>query len=971
MRVLLLVLWASTVLAETHVLSVGVESYDDARISTLKYAVADAQAVASAFRAAGTTPRNVRLLTSAATAPDERPTRINVLKALQDVRERAEDDDLIVFFFAGHGVESDGAPLLLTVDTRRDLIADTGLPMRLVDAALAGTQAAGVLFLVDACRNAIETGREDADAILSDGLARGLRPSLLPPPGVTRSAVVALLLSCDVGQRSWEYPQAGHGVFTHYVLRGLAGAAAGDDGPVSLQGLASYVQTEVGRWSERSGKAQTPRLIEPDGRDLVILVPPPEAVVSVSLANQPLAAVVKLLADQYGAEIVLGAGVDPGLRVTGRLDNQPLSVVLKVLLHAFGIQVRREDSVYVLEAPGAPAAGLLGALPAHPGRTLVVSADGQQPYRTISDAVRDAASGDRIAVLPGHYTENVVLDMNLVVLGVGGREQIVITGSDGPAAHVKAQVTLQGLTLRQEGDNAKIDLQHGVVLVDDRAAVTIIDCDLSTRVTRTLAAVVFKVACRGTLRETSIHDCHNGLMAQGGSAVTIADCEFRDLTVSGLYACLGARISARQTTITRAGSHGVFSHNTAWDDRPPRTKVTPSIVVLEGCDLVDCRTGMSAIRGSTVTAKGCRISGSTTYAVRAGRDGLVQLTGCDLRENFPSPFRIEDDGRLEASDNQTDGRWQQIAAAPVSAPTDRPPAGWPAHLAWPPVADNRWRYRVHPTDQMPQVLLPETQASLGLTQHDLDRLRELIVKEWGEASTNLYLGQPDRRPANVGPVWVDLHEVTSGQYCGFLNAVEPDPATRRTWVQVIEDDVPPSVLGVPVISGAGQRFVATPGNERFPANYVTFLGAQAYARWVGRELPSTTLEEFLLRAGEVGQGFPWGWSVRPPAGFGNLADEAFGRQRGTRSIFAGYDDGYALAAPVATFAPNAFGVFDLFGNVWEWCGSPWTSGDKALARFQGGSYASMASLLRADRSFAGALTDAAADIGFRCCCPAL
>ncbi|MCC7492165.1 MAG: caspase family protein [Fimbriimonadaceae bacterium] len=91
-------LWLAVLLcgplsAATLVLSVGVEKYDDERISSLQYAVADARAVAAAFRAAGVPPRNVTLLASDEREAARRPTRIAVLRALERLREQARPGD--------------------------------------------------------------------------------------------------------------------------------------------------------------------------------------------------------------------------------------------------------------------------------------------------------------------------------------------------------------------------------------------------------------------------------------------------------------------------------------------------------------------------------------------------------------------------------------------------------------------------------------------------------------------------------------------------------------------------------------------------------------------------------------------------------------------------------------------------------------------------------------------------------------
>ncbi len=79
--------------------------------------------------------------------------------------------------------------------------------------------------------------------------------------------------------------------------------------------------------------------------------------------------------------------------------------------------------------------------------------------------------------------------------------------------------------------------------------------------------------------------------------------------------------------------------------------------------------------------------------------------------------------------------------------------------------------------------------------------------------------------------------------------------------------------------------------------------------------------------------YPWGTQWPPPAGAGNYT----GDETGSDVAIHGYDDGYVWTAPVGSFKPNAFGLYDLGGNVWEWCIDYWNNAHRARV-LRGGSW---------------------------------
>ena len=148
-------------------------------------------------------------------------------------------------------------------------------------------------------------------------------------------------------------------------------------------------------------------------------------------------------------------------------------------------------------------------------------------------------------------------------------------------------------------------------------------------------------------------------------------------------------------------------------------------------------------------------------------------------------------------------------------------------------------------------------------------------------------------------------------------------------------------------------FAQTPAH---PVVGVTWRDAEAFCEWLTQQerqagllstnqyyrLPTRT--EWLRVAGPAM--FPWGDDWPPPAGAGNYAGAELRRSVARRAVLSSYDDGFVGTSPVGSFNPNQYGVYDLGGNVWEFCadgpvddpnsrwlmGASWESGtEEALA----------------------------------------
>lgn len=339
--VVLLVGWAR---ADTFAVVAGIESYAHPELSAVPYAAADARAVADTLTnpaVAGLPESQVELyLAEPEPAAERPPTRANLLLAVKRLGLLAGPDDALLVFFAGHGIETPEGQFLLTADSDPLLLEETGIGLDSLGRVLAEVRAGTVVLLIDACRNDPYASRGVGDNLLTEGLARGLRPALTLPSRGPRA--VATLLACQVGERAWAWPEAGHGAFTRFLVDGLRGGAADADGNVALDYLATYVQRQVADWSAGRGYRQHPMYDNPDGADLILARPRPMATVTVT--SEPPGAEVTVDGMAVGqtpcsAELDLGAEASAVVQVVVQRDGYFAAVET--------VEARRTETVAV------------------------------------------------------------------------------------------------------------------------------------------------------------------------------------------------------------------------------------------------------------------------------------------------------------------------------------------------------------------------------------------------------------------------------------------------------------------------------------------------------------------------------------------------------------------------------------------------------------------------------------------------
>ena len=221
----------------------------------------------------------------------------------------------------------------------------------------------------------------------------------------------------------------------------------------------------------------------------------------------------------------------------------------------------------------------------------------------------------------------------------------------------------------------------------------------------------------------------------------------------------------------------------------------------------------------------------------------------------------------------------------------------------------------------------------------------MILLEGGRFRMGSDAFYPDEQPVHertVAPFWIDETPVTNADYTRFVGAtgyvtVAERPLDPALFPGVPADELPApgsmvfTPTGGPVDlrdwrqwwrwqEGASWRHPLGPDSSiadrlLHPVVHVAYEDATAYATWAGKRLPTEAEHEFASRAGSTAE---FAWGGKPYPGGAYLANTWLGR-------FPFGNEGVGGTSPVGTYPANAYGLYDMIGNVWEWTSSPYTA----------------------------------------------
>ena len=160
--------------------------------------------------------------------------------------------------------------------------------------------------------------------------------------------------------------------------------------------------------------------------------------------------------------------------------------------------------------------------------------------------------------------------------------------------------------------------------------------------------------------------------------------------------------------------------------------------------------------------------------------------------------------------------------------------------------------------------------------------------QMGSTHADAYENEQPVHTVHLDAFYMDEYEVTNAQFKAFVDA-NPQWQTDNIEDRFHDGDY--------LLHWSGNNYPA--GTADHPVVWVSWYAAMAYAEWAGKRLPTEAEWEYAARGGLAGKKYPWGDTI--------TSDDA------------NYNRNISGTTPVGQYAANGYGLYDMAGNVWEWC----------------------------------------------------
>ncbi len=310
--------------------------------------------------------------------------------------------------------------------------------------------------------------------------------------------------------------------------------------------------------------------------------------------------------------------------------------------------------------------------------TLVVAANGGGDYKTIREAMQNVAAGGSLLVRPGLYSEGLVIDKLVEIVGDGRREEIILASASESCIKMQTdQATVRGLTLRQEAVGHQGS--EGFFAVDiGQGRLTLENCDITSDSLSCIAIhnpkanplirqcrihgsadsgiYIFDTAT-GTVEECDIYDNQNvGVAITEGASPTIKSCSIRDGKNAGLVVWnRGAGFiedcnifsNAKANIGVSEEGHATFRHCRIYEGENSGVFIHgKGLATLEDCEIYNHQKAEVAVTfGGHLTMRDCKIHDGGDDGVFIGNEGRAMIEACEIFYNAGAGVQVGSSGR--------------------------------------------------------------------------------------------------------------------------------------------------------------------------------------------------------------------------------------------------------------------------------------------------------------------------------------